>query len=147
MTYADYLLAEADSPVRHEYVGVPPFSVSCQTAPSNANFPDYLGHQCSGTLTNRATEYDWLRFFWDLDYDQGLSTTTIYTIWDWANSDNWHASGDGWDTYSTSTPCSIWTGSAYMPPSWPSGRLRCAADTAGYLTEWDAEDAANGVHR
>lgn len=116
-----------------------PFAVSCELYPTNAAFPDYLGNQCSGTLTNRATEYDWLRFFWDLDYDQGVTTTSIYRIWDDADSDDWNATGNGADT-DDATPCT-------PTPSYPSGRLRCAADLNGHLTAWDNEDNYNGVHR
>ena len=90
---------------------------------------DYLGDWCTGTLTNRGTEWDWLRFLWDLDTDAGVSTTTIFDIYDSANPNSWNATGDG-------------TGSAY-----PATRLRDAANTAGVLTEWDAWDSYNGVER
>ncbi|MBM4367898.1 MAG: hypothetical protein FJ102_16920 [Deltaproteobacteria bacterium] len=66
--------------------------------------------------------------------DEGVSTNSIFNIWDAANPDTWQANG---------------TGAGYVCGStnWPAGRLRCAADTRGYLAEWDSQDNQNGVHR
>ena len=100
---------------------------------------DYVEESCEqlypgGTLGNRSTELDWMRFFWDLDHDQGVATTKIFDIWDASNPESWNATG--------------W-GSSYTCGStdWPSGRLQCAADTEGVLSEWTAESVVNGVSR
>ncbi|MFZ5479044.1 MAG: hypothetical protein ACOZNI_19895 [Myxococcota bacterium] len=104
--------------------------VSCESGPmTGVDGADYLGDTCTGTLTNRGTEYDWLRFLWDLDTNGGVSTTTIFQIYENAYPHTWVAYGDS-------------TGSGY-----PSSRLRNGADAAGVLTEWDAWDNYNGVHR
>lgn len=88
----------------------------------------------TGETRNRATELDWLRFFWDLDHDQGVTTTKIFDIWNAANPHTWLSWGEG-----SSDVCATTV--------WPSGRLRSAADSEGVLTEWDAEFTVNGVHR
>lgn len=104
--------------------------VSCEAGPiPGVDGGDYLGDWCTGTLTNRGTEWDWLRFLWDLDTDAGASTTTIFDIYNTANPNSWNATGDS-------------TGSAY-----PATRLRAAANTEGVLTEWDTWDNYNGVER
>lgn len=106
-------------------------TISCEGRPNPGigDGYDYLGDWCNGTLTNRGTEYDWLRFWWDFTTDQDVYFTQCADIWDTADPNDWNATGSG-------------TGSDY-----PSSRLRDAADTEGYLTEWDAEDNLNGVHR
>lgn len=91
--------------------------VTCESGPiTGVDGGDYVGDWCTGTLTNRGTEWDWLRFLWDLDTDEGVSTTTIFDIYNTANPNSWNATGDG-------------TGSAY-----PATRLRDAANTEGVLT-------------
>lgn len=100
---------------------------------------DYVEESCEerapgGTLGNRATELDWLRFFWDLDHDQGVTTTKIFDIWDTSNPESWLETGSG-----SSYTC----GST----DWPAGRLQCAADTEGVLAEWLEEAEVNGVTR
>ena len=97
----------------------------------NRNSPPavLLRESYHGTLTNRGTEWDWLRFWWDLTTDQDVYCTDCMDIWNTANPDTWNASGDG-------------SGSNY-----PATRLRNAANTEGFLTEWDNEDYLNGVYR
>ena len=91
---------------------------------------DYLGDWCAtGTTNNRGTEWDWLRFLWDLDTGGGVSTTTIFQIYNVSNPGSWNATGDG-------------TGGSY-----PAERLRDAADDESVLSEWDYWDDYNGVHR
>ena len=107
-----------------------PTDVSCELEPfSGVLNIDYLGNWCDGTLGNRGTEWDWLRFLWDLDTDEGVTTTTIFDIYDSSNPGSWTVRGTG-------------SGGSY-----PSARLRAAADTEGVLAEWDAWDNTNGVHR
>lgn len=102
-------------------------TTDCESGPVNG--ADYLGDSCIGTITNRGVEYDWLRFWWDLTTDEGVYFTDCGHIWDRANPWSWNATGDS-------------TGLNY-----PATRLRDAADTEGFLTEWDAKDNFNGVHR
>jgi len=117
-------------------------SVTCQGGPM---YPidqyDYLGDMCDPPLDNRATEYDWLRFFWDLTYDQEVSPSTIYDIWDDADPNDWcrNDTVDDMDTGTTDPPCSS--------GDFPADRLRDAAHSNGVLTEWDNEDYRNGVYR
>jgi len=106
--------------------------VNCQGAPVTGiadTGGDYLGNMCYGTLSDRGTEYDWLRFWWDLHTVEGVSFAKTLCIVDDADWDTWNASGDG-------------SGGAY-----PSNRLRNGANTEGVLTEWDNQDHANGVDR
>lgn len=103
---------------------------SCEVEPySGVGGADYLGSWCSGYLVNRGTEWDWLRFLWDLDTDEGVATTTIFDIYVSSDPDSWTATGSG-------------SGGSY-----PAARLRSAASTEGVLTEWDDWDNYNGVHR
>ena len=51
------------------------------------------GLQCAGTWTNRGTEYDWMRFFWDLHTDQALNGTEIASLYDEMNPKNWDSNG------------------------------------------------------
>lgn len=137
-TFVSYKRADWDLDSTVE--GTPTFAVSCETYPATAPSANYLENYCDEPFTNRGIEYDWLRFFWDLTTDQGLTPTEVFEIMDLANPDTWNSNGDGYDSYTDSTPCS-------PTPSYPTGRLRCAAYTMGYLTEWDAEDNTNGVYR
>lgn len=113
--------------------GTPDGSIySCEGAPvpGTADAFDYYGDWCLGADNdNRAVEYDWQRFFWDLTVDQSVPVNDIFDIYDNASPSTWFKTGDG-------------TGSFY-----PSTRMRNAANSLGYLTEWDAEDNKNGVHR
>lgn len=103
---------------------------NCEGGPvPSIDAKDYLGDMCSGTLTNRGTEYDWLRFFWDMETDEGLDYDDLLSMWNGANPDTWNATGDG-------------TGANY-----PATRTRNSADALGFLTEWDNQDNDNGVHR
>ena len=106
-------------------------TTGCECEPNDGigDCYDYLGDICSGTLANRGTEYDWLRFFWDMKTDQALSVSEIFGIWDEAHPWTWNQDDSG----SSSDD--------------PAVRLRDAANTLGFLTEWDNEDNLNGVHR
>lgn len=50
---------------------------------------DYKADYCEDgwmpTIYNTATEYDWLRFWWDMDMEEGLTSSEIATIVDDAN--------------------------------------------------------------
>ncbi len=112
--------------------------IGCEQGPygppgssSPIDYAKYLGDYClaTGQSNNRATQYDWMRFLWDLSTDQGLSSIEILNIWDGANAQSWTTSGNG-------------TGAGY-----PATELRNSANALGLLTEWDNEDNLNGVHR
>lgn len=84
---------------------------------------DYLGTHCDAPLTNRSTEYDWLRFLWDLHTNEGETFTNITDILDRANPRNW-------------TEATVYD------------RLRDAAIVEGVsASAWDDIAAYNGVTR
>jgi hypothetical protein len=58
---------------------------------------DYLGDHClaSGQSNNRGTTYDWMRMFWDLRTDEGVTPDVIFAIWAEADPDDWNATGNG----------------------------------------------------
>ncbi len=114
------------------------FAVSCEDGPTVAPDDAYMNSYCSGTFANRSTEYDWLRFFWDLDTDQALTYSTVLSIWDAADPDDWTFTGIVAHNHDDLYPCN-------PTPTYPMDRLRCGANLLGKLTQWDAEDAENGV--
>ena len=92
---------------------------------------DYLGDQCSaGGTWNRGSEYDWLRFLWDLDTDTDtgttIHTTQIADLWDDANPHTWRSGDSG-------TADRPWT--------------RMAAPCASMQTKCLAKGISNGVTR
>jgi hypothetical protein len=91
---------------------------------------DHFGNECSpGVTVNRALEFDWLRFWWDLNTDEGVAFDEAMDIWEDAHPETWAATDTIW----------IWDR--------PGARLRDAANANSLLTEWDARDNSNGVHR
>jgi hypothetical protein len=98
---------------------------------------DHFGNECNSiwVTNNRGVEYDWLRFWWDLRTNEDVAFYDCMTIWDVANPNSWNGAATGSD------------GSTCPSTGWPASRLRCAASSAGYLTEWDGLDNYNGVHR
>lgn len=119
--------------------------INCEGAYPGGDAKDYLGDwftpstgYCDATtLNNRGTTYDWLRHLWDLRTDEGVSFLTISDILDDANPHNWTADGDG-------------AGSSACYPavsSHAASRMRCAAWSNGFLSDWDNQDNGNGVHR
>jgi hypothetical protein len=84
--------------------------VSCEAKPVpetetlafNTN-PDWLEHLvnaadsagCAGTLDNRGTQFDWLRYFWDMLTDEGLEPEEILDIWDAADPHTWNSTDLG----------------------------------------------------
>lgn len=95
---------------------------------------DYLGDYClgSGVIWNRGTQYDWIRFFWDLDTEHSLGASDIFNLWDDANPHNWSTSSDlVWVPITNETP---WF------------RLYLAADAAGFGPAF-IDEAGNGVWR
>ncbi len=72
-------------------------TLSCEGSGSYTSWFDgknYLEDECPTTWSNRATEYDWLRFWWDMVTEHDLSTSTIGDIWAGADPDTWDADGD-----------------------------------------------------
>ena len=109
-----------------------PGSISCEGSPvwnlAVVDARDYLGDMCSGTLSHRANELDFLRFFWDLDTDEGLSFGEIANLLDRANPRNWNAVG------SNGSPNNPWD------------RIVSAAAITGNLVAV-LNQASNGVDR
>ena len=91
---------------------------------------DHFGSECnSSTTDNRGVEYDYLRGFWDLRTDEDVAFPDCMDIWDTSDPNDWNENDAG----SSSDD--------------PAERLRDAADTCGFLSEWDAVDNYNGMHR
>jgi len=89
----------------------PPDSISCEGSPvwdlSIVDARDYVDDMCTGTLNHRGNELDFLRFFWDLDTDEGLSFGEVAELYDRANPRSWNAVGSNgssdnvWDRLQT----------------------------------------------
>lgn len=109
------------------------YNTDCESGMSSFSVDgaDYTGDYCvgSGSTTNVSTEYDYLRFFWDLDTDEALNTTDIVQILDAANPD-------------TFTDATTGSGSGFA-----AYELRQSANTLGWLTEWDNWDNYSGINR
>lgn len=102
---------------------------------------DYMGDggcRNTGGSPNRSTEYDWLRFYWDLITDQGLGYDELLEIAVLADPADWQEEH------------------AYMgtSPDWPANRLAEAAATYGtsaqdpnLAADWNYEASRNGVDR
>ena len=88
----------------------------------------YLEDYCHHPWGNRAVEWDWLRFLWRLDTEEGLSTADIFDIYDLAGPDTWNAT-DGGD-----------------PADMPTQRMRDAATLLLLGGAWNNQDDINGVH-
>jgi hypothetical protein len=109
-----------------------PIIVDCNVGPvpnSAVDAHDYLGDECDGTLTNRGSEYDWLRFFWEMDTQRGLTPADILDVWVTANPDTWNATGDNTDSDN------------------PASRLSAAAAAEGFGSAWDDAASIEGVDR
>jgi len=112
--------------------GNDPQEVDCEDAPmsglANAN---YLEDLCDKPWLDLGTEWDWLRFFWDLTTDEGVSTEHIFDLWDESNPDTWTSTANS-DTADTGDP---------------EVNMRYAADNhvPDLLKEWDAQAATNGI--
>ncbi len=109
---------------------------SCEGDPVNepwANL-DFLGNECTGTLTGRAVRFDYVRAFWDLTQNapgngQGRTFDDVCDLWLEARPDTWDPDGGG------------------IASDDPPDRLRQAADDLNFLNAWDNVDNANGIHR
>lgn len=104
--------------------------VSCEAAPmAGLTSGDWLGNTCGGTVANRGTEYDWLRFWWDLTTDQDVYFTDCVEIFADANPHTWNATDSG------------------SSSSDPATRLRGSAAVNLLLAQYLAEETVNGVQR
>ncbi|MCK6528206.1 hypothetical protein L6R50_11830 [Myxococcota bacterium] len=95
---------------------------------------DYYHNRCwpgldanGNVVMNRGTEYDWLRFWWDMAYSGGLSVDDVFTIWAFAGPYDWNANDDG------------------SPGDDPSTRLQDAAGVLGFDSQWTTWAGTNGV--
>ena len=120
---------------------------SCEAGPNSApecsipcadNF-DYLGDMCTGTLTGRGTEMDWLRFWWDFLTDRAVSFTTCAAIYHTAVTGGYvNPPAPAWDaTPETGTPNA----------DRPIVHFTEAATALSRFADWDAVDDLNGIHR
>ncbi|MEQ1504472.1 MAG: hypothetical protein ABMB14_19695 [Myxococcota bacterium] len=83
--------------------------------PASVSDDNYYADVCvSPPVDDRGTEYDWLRFFWDLSTDEGLTFGDVASVWDAANPKNWDKNGGGlfasddpWDRVSTNAPAAL----------------------------------------
>lgn len=87
------------------------------------------GIQCHGTLLNRGTEYDWLRFWWDMLTDEGIGVGELANIYDRMDPRSWDLK--------QVTPI-------YFLDD-PVQRLESAASAEGRHTEY-MNQRNNGVH-
>jgi hypothetical protein len=77
--------------------------------------------QCEGTLDNRSTQYDWLRYYWSMVTLQDVPITDLWEIWDDADPHDWNSTDSG----SSSDD--------------PHIRIDTSAHANGYETEHDNE--------
>ncbi len=94
---------------------------------------DYLGVECGGTLEDRGTYVDWMRAFWDVDNEEGLSTATIFDLWVEADPSTWDGDGGSGCDLVDLLPCD------------PQERMEQAAIALGVSVEWNAVDGRNGI--
>jgi hypothetical protein len=90
------------------------FSLGAGASPeSSVVGGDYLGSECiaSGYSNNRATQFDYLRAFWDLRTGQSISFPTIVALWD-------HDPTAGTPQDTRTTPTTRRSGSS-TPPTMP----------------------------
>ena len=71
-------------------------------------------HRCDGTLTNRSSQYDWLRYLWAMRTVEDVPVRDLYRIWNAARPDTWNATDDG------------------LPEDMPIVRWETACDELGY---------------
>lgn len=106
---------------------------SAGTCDSGVADENYLEDQCYISATfpsyeNRGTEYDWLRFFWDLSADEYVTYEQILDIW-------YEADPDAWNRDDAAGP-------SILDPAY---RLRQAAIALSLDAQWDNQAALNGV--
>jgi len=91
---------------------------------------NYLTNECgvSTSNVNRGTDYDWLRFYWDLHTDEGLTTGDIGDVIAASDAANWHRTD-------TDTGLDV------------TNDLQNAATAVGVGSAWSAQAATNGVAR
>jgi hypothetical protein len=104
-------------------------TINCNGAPmTGVPYRNYLGFMCDGTKTNRGVEMDWMRFLWELDYTEGITTTKIFDVFDQSNPRTW-APRDG------------------ASSKRPASRLLSAASSEGIGSEWAYWDSFHGVDK
>lgn len=82
---------------------------------------------CTGTLAGRSSKRDWVRFWWDMTTDEGITLTDCASIFDLADPRNWKAKPE-----------------APAGSSHPIRRIEQAADTLGFGAAFDAQKS-NGL--
>ena len=90
---------------------------------------NYLEKECvMSSYENRGVEYDWLRFWWDLLNEEGLTYDDALDIWATAEPNEWNANDDEGPHITD-----------------PGPQLYYAADTLGIGTEWILWATFHGV--
>jgi hypothetical protein len=119
-----------------------PVEFSCADSPT-ISIPDldYLGWGCLGTgeSNNRATEYDWLRFWWDwrTNHTPSLTLYDIQILWNAAHPETWTASGDETGD----------TGGTYPRQRFKQAAWAFSLGDTGFLHDWNTLAADEGVGR
>jgi hypothetical protein len=75
------------------------------------------GFQCQGQITNRSSEYDWMRYLWDMTTIQAVPISGIWSIWAGADPASWNTDDSG------------------MVADFPKNRMEDSAVYEGYGTE------------
>ncbi|MCK6526054.1 hypothetical protein L6R50_00320 [Myxococcota bacterium] len=101
---------------------------------------DYFHARCfsgyysvGNAVGNRATPYDWLRFWWDMVSFGGLSVGDVFDMWDEADPHDWNAN----DVDCVIAPCNAVND--------PASRFASAATTLGFPIPWAVWSSYNGV--
>jgi hypothetical protein len=104
-------------------------------------YDSHVDLECSTrTLDNRATELDYVRFFWEMYQQEGMSLAEILGVLTVAGPNSFYQGDDPEDTGAPRT-------------NWPGTRIRHAAKTYDILystawgTLWENAAIAHGVHR
>jgi hypothetical protein len=106
--------------------------------PSTMN-RDYWAHECSQSVDNVSSEYDWVRGLWDLDTDEGLTFGQLLQVWVEADPSSWFTSDAANGACDVSQPTGV-------KEVCPWRRLDEAANTLGLGAEW-ANQHDNGINR
>lgn len=69
------------------YSGAPGYVAGRDWLEGVVNGADSLG--CTGTLTNRSSQYDWLRYGWDMLQDESVPIDDYVDLYDDANPQSW----------------------------------------------------------
>ena len=101
---------------------------------------DYMGDYCEGTLARRATEFDWLRFWWD--FYQEESTVTFEDC-----AEIFSNAVTGVHIFPPAGPWDADAGVNAPDNKKPGWRMWHSAVANGFQSEWEDHNEDHGVHR